>query len=368
MSVATGSITAEPAPLPFVAPPSEPARLPVVVGGLGATVPATRITNYDLADVVETTHEWIVERTGIVERRVVSADQATSDLGSSAARAALTDAGLSGADVDLLIVTTSTPDHPLPSTAALLARDLGVTGTVFDLNAACAGWVFGLVTGAAMMTAMGGRAALIIGAEVMSKWMDPADRATLPLFGDGAAAAVLLPARSGAGLIAWDLGVDGTAAGLLQVPAGGSRQPMTTEALARGDQYMKMEGREVFRRAVRAVEASCRKTLTSAGVSASDVSLFIPHQANARIVDAILPRLGLTPERTVVNIDRYGNTSAASIPLALCEAAAAGRLSEGDLVLVAGFGAGMTWATALIRWSYAGSGPAQPTVLAPSRA
>jgi 3-oxoacyl-[acyl-carrier-protein] synthase-3 len=231
-----------------------------------------------------------------------------------------------------------------------------------DLTAACSGWVYGLVTAGSMLFAGTARTALVIGAEVLSHWLDPADRTTMPLFGDGGAAAVLqATSDDGPGLVAWDLGVDGEAADLLRVPAGGSRRPATAARLADGEQYLKMEGREVFRRAVRAVEASCLTTLGRADVDAGDIALFVPHQANARIVDAILPRLGIDAARTMMNIDRYGNTSAASIPIALCEAAADGRISDGDLVLVAGFGAGMTWATALLRWGYAGPlpGPVQ---------
>jgi len=335
-----------------------PVRLAVSFAGLGGAVPAGRITNDDLARMVDTTDSWIVERTGIRERRSVAPGQATSDLAVAASLAAMADAGTDRSEIDLLVVTTCTPDQPLPSTASLVARELGLRCAAFDLSAACAGWVYGLVNAGAMLSAAGGRAALLIGAEVLTRWMDPTDRGTLPLFGDGGAAAVLRPAGPhGPGLISWDLGVDATATELLKVPAGGSRLPASAATLAAGDHYMKMEGREVFRRAVRAVEASCRATLASAGLpDASQVTLFVPHQANARIVDALLPRLGIPVERTVLNIDRFGNTSAASIPLALCEAVAEGRLRQGDLVLLAGFGAGMTWATALVRWGYDGSG------------
>jgi 3-oxoacyl-[acyl-carrier-protein] synthase III len=232
--------------------------------------------------------------------------------------------------------------------------------------AACAGWVYGLVNAASLLAAGVSSTTLLIGAEVLSTWMDPHDRTTLPLFGDAGAAAVLTRG-DGPGLIAWDLGVEPDACDLLGVPAGGSRAPATAETVAEGGHYMKMQGREVFRRAVRAVEASCHKVLAAGAVAPSDVALFVPHQANARIVDAIVPRLGLTPAQTMMNIDRYGNTSAASIPLALCEASATGRLNDGDLVLVAGFGAGMTWGTALVRWGYGGSGPAPPRTLPPSR-
>jgi 3-oxoacyl-[acyl-carrier-protein] synthase-3 len=339
-----------------------PTRLAVQFAGLGAVVPAPVLTNADLARRVDTSDEWIVERTGIRERRVVAPGQATSDLAVAAAWAALADAGMSPADLDAIVVATCTPDQPLPSTASFVARALGVRCQAIDLVAACAGWVYGLVNAASLLAAGVSRTTLLVGAEVLSAWMDPADRTTLPLFGDAAAAAVLTGGE-GPGLVAWDLGVDGGACDLLGVPAGGSRHPATAETVATGGHYMKMQGQEVFRRAVRAVEASCQKVLSSAGVAASDVALFVPHQANARIVDAIVPRLGLTPAQTMMNIDRYGNTSAASIPLALGEAAAAGRTREGDLVLVAGFGAGMTWGTALLRWGYRGAGPQPPQTL-----
>ena len=349
--------------------PPAPARLPVTIGGLGAAVPLGRVTNHDLARRVETSDEWIVDRTGIRERRWVAKGQATSDIALAAARAALTDAGTTADEVDLLVVCTCSPDYLLPSTASIVARELDLHCAAMDLGAACSGWVYGLVTVASMLTAAGGRSALVIGAEVLSPYLDPTDRTTMPLFGDGGAAALVRPAGAspsqGPGLLAWDLGVDGDGADLLCVPGGGSRQPLTAEGMAAGDQFVKMEGREIFRRAVRSVETSCATTLASAGVDIGDVALFVPHQANSRIVDAILPRLGIGPERTMMNIERYGNTSAGSIPLALCEAAAEGRLQEGDLVLLAGFGAGMTWATALLRWGYTGTGPVAPSTLAP---
>jgi 3-oxoacyl-[acyl-carrier-protein] synthase-3 len=350
---------------------TSPTRLPVRFGGLGAALPEGRVTHADLARSVDTSDDWIVERTGIRERRVVAPGQATSDLAVIAARAALDDAHVCAADIDTVLVTTCTPDQPLPSTAAFVARELEVRCQAVDLVAACAGWVYGLVNAASLLASGVSTTTLLVGAEVLSTWMDPADRTTLPLFGDGAAAAVLTADGSAGpnspGLIAWDLGIDAEACDLLGVPAGGSRKPATAETVAGGGHYMKMQGQEVFRRAVRAVEASCRKVLETAGVAASDIALFVPHQANARIVDAIVPRLGLSAEQTMMNIERYGNTSAASIPLALCEATAAGRLADGDLVLVAGFGAGMTWGTALVRWGYGGSGPSYPRTLPADR-
>ncbi len=339
-----------------------PARLAVQFAGLGAAVPAGRLTNADLERRVDTTDQWIVERTGIRERRVIAPGQATSDLAVAAAWAALADAGITPADLDTIVVATCTPDQPLPSTASFVARALGVQCQAVDLVAACAGWVYGLVNAASMLAAGVSGTTLLVGAEVLSAWMDPTDRTTLPLFGDAGAAAVLTRGE-GPGLVAWDLGVDGDACDLLGVPAGGSRRPASVATVGDGGHYMKMQGQEVFRRAVRAVEASCRKVLTAGGVAPEDVALFVPHQANARIVDAIVPRLGLSPAQTMMNIDRYGNTSAASIPLALCEATAAGRVRDGDLVLVAGFGAGMTWGTALLCWGYRGAGPLAPRTL-----
>jgi 3-oxoacyl-[acyl-carrier-protein] synthase-3 len=329
--------------------------MPIGFGGLGGAIPRGRITNDDLAAGVDTNDAWIVERTGIRERRWAAPGQATSDLAVAAGRVALADAGLTGADIDLLVVCTCSPDQPLPSTSSIVAGALGIRCGAMDLAAACSGWVYGLVTASSMLSAAGGRHALLIGAEVISPWLDPADRTTMPLFGDGAGATVLSAGGPG-GLVAWDLGVDGTGADLLRVPAGGSRQPVSVGAIERGDQFLKMDGREIFRRAVRVVERSCLDTLSRGGVSASEVALFVPHQANSRIVDAILPRIGVPAERTMMNIERYGNTSSASIPLALCEAATAGRIAEGDLVLVCGFGAGMTWASALVRWGYTGAG------------
>jgi 3-oxoacyl-[acyl-carrier-protein] synthase-3 len=330
------------------------------IAGVGSCVPDRRVTNFDLEATMDTSDAWIFERTGIRERRVATPEQATSDLAVPAARAALADAGMDPADIGICLVATCTPDTFMPSTAAFVGEALGLRCGGFDLNAACSGFVYGLITAAAMV-AGGCGPALVIGAEIMSRWIDFSDRSTGILFGDGAGAVVLVPSQTSArtpadepgrepGLLAWDMGSDPTAAGILGIPAGGSRLPASPETLAANQHIIRMEGREVFRRAVRVVVDSIALTLDKAGVKASDVSLFVPHQANSRIVDAVLPRLGLTPDQTLMNIDRYGNTSAASIPLALAEATDAGRLAAGDLVLMTGFGAGMTWATALVRW------------------
>lgn len=326
--------------------------LPVAIAGWGTALPEERLTNADLEARVDTTDAWIVERTGIRERRVAGPGESTADLAVAAGAAALKHASVTPDEVDLLVVATATPEQPLPPTSAFVQDRLGLACGAFDLGAACAGFVYSLVTASSLVTAGALRSALVVGAETLTRVVDPGDRETCVLFGDAAAAVVLVPdARPG--LLAWDLGCDGSAASLLEIPAGGSRRPASAATVAAGEHYLRMEGREVFRRAVRAVVGSARTCLGRAQAAPSDVDLFVPHQANARIVAAAGARLGIPPERTVVNLDRYGNTSAASIPLALAEAADAGRMADGDLVLLSGFGAGMSWASTLLRWRQA---------------
>ena len=317
--------------------------------GWGTAVPEGRVTNADLAQRVDTTDEWIVERTGIRERRVAGLGESTATLAVEAATHAIKRAGLVPADIDLMIIATVTPEQPIPHTGAFVGETLGLQCGSFDMNAACAGFVYEVVVGASMLQT-GYDHVLLIGAETLSRIIDPEDRTTTVLFGDGAGAAVLAPTRETSGVLAWDLGCDCSAAGLLEIRAGGSRLPASAATLAGRDHYLKMAGQEVFRRAVRAVVESATLTLDRAGVDAADVAWFVPHQANGRIIEAAAHRLGFEPERTLVNIDRYGNTSSASIPLALFEAVDDGRVKAGDLVLLSGFGAGMTWASALMRW------------------
>ena len=318
--------------------------------GLGIALPDGVVTNFDFEARMDTSDAWIVERTGIRERRIAAEGEFTSTLAAAAGAEAIKSAGLTPSDIDLLIVATLTPDQVMPSTAAFVQDSLGLRCGSFDLGAACSGFAYALVVASSMVTTGGVRHALVIGAEVLSRFLNPEDRTTAILFGDGAGAAVVGPAPEGSGVIAWDLGCDGSAASILEIPGGGSRIPATAESVANGSHYARMEGREVFRRAVRVVVDSATTTLDRAGVKAADVDLFVPHQANVRIVEAVNQRLGIPMERTMVNVDRYGNTSAASIPIALAEAQAAGRIKPGDLVLLSGFGAGMTWATTLIRW------------------
>ncbi len=321
------------------------------ISGLGTAVPAQRLTNADLEARVETSDNWIVERTGIRERRIARSDETTASLAVEAGTSAIKHAGIPPDAIDLLIVATATPEQPIPHTGAFVGEGLGLRCGSFDLQAGCAGFVYMLVVGSSLLTAGGLDHVLLIGSETLSRIVDPQDRGTCILFGDGAAGVVLSRAADEHhGLLGWDLGCDGSATGLLGIPAGGSRMPATPDTIAAGEQYLKMQGQEVFRRAVRAVVDSAFSTLERAGVEAGEVDWFVPHQANLRIIESAANRLGFPPEKTIVNIDRFGNTSAASIPLALAEAHEDGRLSPDDLVLMSGFGAGMTWGSALVRW------------------
>ena len=307
------------------------------IGGWGVAVPDARLTNADLERRLDTSDRWIHERSGIAERRIAAPDESTASLAADAAAAAMKHADLTPDDVQLLVLATASPDQPLPGTSAFVADRLGLRCGAFDVGAACAGFVYATVVGASLLESGGLGAVVVVGAETMSRIVDPDDRTTAVLFGDAAAAVVLLPSEEDDGtLLAWDLGCDGSAAHYLEI------RP--------GEKYLRMEGREVFRRAVRVVVDSSHAVLEKAGMTVDDVALFVPHQANARMIEAIAERLAIRPERVLVNIERYGNTSGASIPLALAEAADAGRLRDGDIVLLSGFGAGMTWASALLRW------------------
>jgi 3-oxoacyl-[acyl-carrier-protein] synthase-3 len=324
------------------------------IAGWGAAVPDGRLTNADLEARVETTDAWILERTGIRERRVAADDETTASLAVAAGAAAIKRAGCTPDDIDLLLVATATPEQPIPHTGAFVGDGLGLRCGSFDLNVGCAGFIYGIITGSALLQAGHLRRVLVVGAETLSRVVDPRDRGTCILFGDGAAAVVLAPADDdGPGILGWDTGCDGSAAYLIGIPAGGSRMPATPDTIDEGLQYIKMQGQEVFRRAVRAVVDSANLALERAGVTTADIDWFIPHQANLRIIEAAASRLGIDRDRTIVNIDRFGNTSAASIPLAMAEAADAGRLRDGDLLLMSGFGAGMSWASAVLRWGQA---------------
>ncbi|MEY2421749.1 MAG: 3-oxoacyl-[acyl-carrier-protein] synthase [Acidimicrobiaceae bacterium] len=302
------------------------------IAGWGTALPEKVVTNADLAAVLDTSDEWIRERSGIRERRIGGT---TSGLAIEAGQAALDHAGIAAKDVGLIVLCTSTPDQQLPATASTVQHALGLTCGAFDLNAACSGFVYGLVTGYQFVGG-GVDRILVIGSETMSRMIDWDERTTAVLFGDGAGAVVLEAAEGEPSLLGWDLGSDGSLRSILDADIGG---------------YMRMEGKEVFRKAVRVMIDSATRTMKQAGVTADDIALFVPHQANIRIIESANAKLGISMERTAVVLDRTGNTSAASIPIALDDAAANGRLKLGDLVLMVGFGAGMTWSSAIVRWS-----------------
>jgi 3-oxoacyl-[acyl-carrier-protein] synthase-3 len=324
--------------------------LGIQVLATGAYVPENIVTNEDLA-VLGCDSEWIVRRTGILQRRHARPDQATSDLAYEAAKICLESCGLTGADVDLIIVCTMTPDHPTPSTACHLQRRLGAVAPAFDVNAACAGFMYGMITASQFIAAGNSRCALIVGADLMSRTVNAADIKTYPLFGDAAGAVLMTSdASEGASILAYQLGSEGCGGEMLCIPAGGSRKSLTPEAFHSGEQYLMMDGRGVFKWAVRVFAESAVQVLAQAGVTASELALVVMHQANQRIIDSAVADLNIPAEKVFVNLDRYGNTSAASIPLALDEAARQGRLQRGDLVLLCGFGAGLAWGTAVVRW------------------
>lgn len=325
--------------------------------GTGKYVPERVLTNADLERMVDTSDAWIVERTGIRERRIAAPEQASSDLALIAARRALEMAGLGPQDVDHLIVATITPDRPLPSCACDLQAKLGADrAAAYDLSAACSGFVFGLGVARSLIGASLADTILLVGVEELSRIADYEDRNTCVLFGDGAGAAVLRPCAPGEGVLAVSIHSDGAHGDILEVPAGGSRVPASAETVARRDHFVKMQGRELFKLAVRGMEESLRAALEHAGLAPGDLELVVPHQANLRIIDATRQRLGLSEEKVIVNIDRYGNTSAASIPISLDELVRAGRLKPGDAVGMMAFGGGVTWGAAVARWTLARQG------------
>lgn len=328
----------------------------ISITGIGSHTPARVMTNVELAALVDTSDEWIVERTGIRERRVAGPDEALSDVSLPAAKAALERAGLEASAVDLIIVATVTPDMLFPSTGAILADRLGAKdAAAYDLSAGCTGFVYALVQAHGMVAGGLARNALVIGGDVLSKVVDWTDRSTCVLFGDGAGAVVLERVDEG-GFLGFELGVDGSGGPQLYLPAGGSRAPATAETVATGQHFAKMNGREVFKFAARVLVDSAEKVLNECGVAVDDVDVYVPHQANVRIIEHARRKLGIPEERTVVNVDRYGNTSSGSIPLALGDAEADGRLAPGELVLMTGMGAGLTWGSALIEWTANGKG------------
>jgi 3-oxoacyl-[acyl-carrier-protein] synthase-3 len=335
---------------------SEPlrARPKVKITALGTYVPPRLLTNADLEKMVETTDKWIMERTGIRERHIVEKGVATSDLAVEAAKKALAERGLQASDLEALVVGTVTPDMLFPSTACLVQHKLGATGLWgFDLSAACSAFVYALQTGAQFVATGAHRRVMVIGADVMSSIIDYTDRATCVIFGDGAGAVILEPTEEeGLGLIDFLHEVDGSGGCSLYMPGGGSLNPATCETVQKKMHYVHQDGGAVFKYAVRKMADVCEKILQRNGFKGSDVDVFIPHQANLRIITATADRLTLKPESVIVNIDRYGNTTAATIPLAMETARQEGKLKKGDLVLLASVGAGFTVGATLLRWAY----------------
>lgn len=324
----------------------------VVISGVGSYAPERVLTNEDLSHIVDTNDEWIRTRTGIRERRIAMEGESTSDMAAKAAAAALKNAGIAPDDVDMVIVGTVTPDMPFPNTACFVQAKLGLRKVpAFDVESACSGFIYTMDIARALMLVNGYRNVLVIGAEKLSSITNWEDRTTCVLFGDGAGAAVLsLSDEPDVGVLHTLLGADGSATNILCVPGGGSASPSTVETIERSLHYIHMQGREVFKHAVRVMCQSAIEIIERAGISAEDINVVIPHQANHRIIEALAQRMGIGLERFVVNLDRYGNTSAASIPIALAEAANEGRIRSGDYVLMVAFGGGLTWAAALLKW------------------
>jgi len=321
------------------------------ITGIGSYVPERVLTNADLEKIVETSDEWIITRTGIKERRMAAEGEHTSTMAVKAAHQALEQAGLAATDLDLIIVATITPDMPFPATACLVQRELGaIKAAAFDLEAACSGFIYAIETGRAFIASAIYENILIIGAEKLSSIIDWEDRNTCVLFGDGAGAAVLQRRKGARGVLATRLGSDGTKADILAMPGGGSRRPATVDSVNERIHFLKMEGKEVFKAAVNAMTGAAKDVLERSGVGIEDIKCIIPHQANQRIINAIGERLGAREDQVFVNLQKYGNTSAASVAVALDESLKAGKIERGDKILIVAFGAGLTWGATVLEW------------------
>ncbi len=323
----------------------------VSITGLGCYVPDRVLTNHELAEMVDTSDEWITERTGIKERRIAAPEQAMTDLALPAARAALEQAGADAREIDFLVVATVTPDTMFPTTSALLADLLGADeAAAYDLLAGCTGFMYALAQAYGMVASGLSRKALVVGGDVLSKIINWHDRTTCVLFGDGGGAVVLEAVGTG-GFLGFELGADGAGGVNLTLPAGGSRLPASADTVSAEQHFVQMNGPEVFRFATRVLVSSAEALLEQCGVAVDDVDVYVPHQANVRIIDYAARKLGIPENRVVINVDRFGNTSSGSIPLALADAVADGQLREGSLVLMTGMGAGLTWGSSLMEWT-----------------
>jgi 3-oxoacyl-[acyl-carrier-protein] synthase-3 len=325
--------------------------IPVGILGTGMYVPERILSNRDLEQMVDTNDEWIVTRTGIRERRIASEQQATSDLAYEAALEALRNAGITAEELDLIIVATITPDMAFPSTACILQARLGATkAAAYDLSAACSGFIYGLANASAFIANGMYKYALVIGSDCLSKITDYTDRNTCVLFGDGAGAVVIGPVPEGRGFRSFELGADGSGGELLKLAGGGSRFPVSQRLVDERAHYIYMEGREVFKFAVRVMGMAAEEALRKAGMTKRDIDFLVPHQANIRIIQSALSRLELSEDKCIINVDRYGNMSAASIPVALAEAVRQGRIREGQRLVLVGFGGGLTWGASVLVW------------------
>ncbi len=324
--------------------------LGIGIRSIGSCVPDRIVTNGELETRYGFEPGWIERRTGIRQRRYAADDEGTSDLAVRAARQAIQKADVDPAQIDLVLVATFTPDFTCPSTACLVQEKLGLDAPAVDLQAACSGFMYALATGAQFVATDNSKLALVIGADINSRIVEPTDKGTAPIFGDGAGAVLLEKGSSEQGLVCYQLGADGAGGSMLDRPVGGTSRPITPESIAAGQHYLKMDGRNVFKWAIQAVTESIETVLKKANVSVDDVKMFVLHQANIRIIDHAMKGLGIPSEKVFNNLDRVGNTSAASIPLVLDEVVQQGRIEPGDLVLMCGFGAGLTWGTGLFRW------------------
>ena len=334
--------------------PTDPSTCCVTIAGTGSYVPERVLTNADLEKIVETTDEWITSRTGIKERRIAADGQATSDLATEAAKKAMADAGIEAEDLDLIIVATISSDAFFPATACYVQKNIGaVTAMAFDISAACSGFLYAMQIARHFINTGNRKTALVIGAEKLSSMVDWEDRNTCILFGDGAGAAVLRrddTGKAGRKIISSSLGSDGRQTDILHVPGGGSACPISPDNADQKLNTIRMQGREVYKYAVNAMRRAAEDALEKAGLKASDVDMLIPHQANLRIIEAITERMGIPPEKTFINLEKYGNTSAAAVAIALDEANHSGAIKEGDHAVLVAFGAGLTWASTLIKW------------------
>ncbi len=321
------------------------------ITGIGSYLPGKVLTNYDLEKMVDTSDDWIIQRTGIKERRIIENGQITSDLGTQASLRAMEDAGVSPNDLDMIITSTITPDHIFPSTSCFIQQKLGATrASAFDILAACAGFIYALSIGQSFVNSGAMETVLVVGAECLSTITDYTDRTTCVLFGDGAGAVVIQKSSTKHEILSTSLAADGSQADVLIMPGGGAKTPASIESVQQRTHYIQFRGKEVFKLAINNITNLILETVTKNDLTINDIDLIIPHQSNLRIIEATMEKLGLPKEKAFVNIDKYGNTSSASIPIAIDEARKEGRLSKGDIVMLVAFGGGLTWGSSVIRW------------------